>query len=194
MSWICYQCRAGWSFFSGTQTCVSDCSKYHGQEIVSINEMQCFNLLSESGVGGPKRRNVDNFTAYTASSGNLLIRFTSDSYNYVSHPGFTATWSTESASATVTCSGDCECTPSTGTTSGNISDGPSDYANNADCSWLISSSSEIHLSFSSFRTDMQDVVQINECLSPACTSARELARLSGRGCPSGQREECQDGA
>lgn len=155
--------------------------------------MQCFNLLSESDAGGPKRRNVENFTTYTASSGNLLIRFTSN--NYFTHPGFTATWSTANASATVTCSGDCECTPSTGTTSGNISDGPSDYANNADCSWLISSSSEIHLAFTSFHLDTSnDAVQINECLSPACASARELARLSGRGCPSGQREECQDGS
>ena len=150
--------------------------------------------MSESKPAGPKRRNVN--TTYTASSGNLLIRFTSDGYN--TYSGFTATWSTADASATVTCSGDCECTPSTGTTSGSISDGPSDYVNNADCSWLISSSSEIHLAFSSFLTEFdRDVVQINECLSPACTSAREIAVLSGRGCPIGQQAVCQvwqDGA
>ena len=185
-SYFCYECRAGWSFNSQTKTCFSeaDCSARHGHEMVSINEMQCFNLLSESDAGGPKRRNVDNFTAYTASSGNLLIRFTSNRNTYVSRPGFTATWSTANASATVTCSGDCECTPSTGTTSGTISDGPSDYDNNADCSWLISSSSEIHLSITSFHLESCcDYVTLNQCDSTSsdgqCNSAQQIARMNG---------------
>ena len=47
---------------------------------------------------------------------------------------------TETVSAIVTCSGGCLCQPSTGTISGTISDGPSNYANFANCTWLIASS------------------------------------------------------
>jgi hypothetical protein len=88
--------------------------------------------------------------------------------------------------ATVTCSGDCVCQPSTGTSSGTISDGPGDYANNANCMWLIASSDSISLSFSSLDTesidDMNrpccDFVTINRCTSPSSCDER-VARLSG---------------
>jgi hypothetical protein len=80
--------------------------------------------------------------------------------------------------ATVTCSGGCLCQPSTGTSSGTISDGPGDYANNANCVWLIASSDSISLSFSSFNTESDyDYVTINRCTSSSSCVER-VARLS----------------
>ena len=92
---------------------------------------------------------------------------------------------TETVSATVTCSGVCLCQPSTGTISGTISDGPSNYANFANCTWLIASSgpsfssfNTINLSFSSFSTEKNfDFVTINRCTSSS--SCEQLAKLSG---------------
>jgi hypothetical protein len=83
------------------------------------------------------------------------------------------------ATATVTCSGGCLCQPSTGTSSGTISDGTSDYFNNANCIWLIASSGLISLSFSSFNTESgRDFVTINRCTSSS-SCVEQVARLSG---------------
>ena len=86
---------------------------------------------------------------------------------------------TVTGSATVTCSGGCLCQPSTGTSSGTISDGWSVYTPNSVCNWLISSSGFISLSFSSFNTESNyDFVTINRCTSS--TNCVELvAKLSG---------------
>ena len=91
---------------------------------------------------------------------------------------------TETVSATVTCSGGCLCQPSTGNRSGTISDGPSNYERNANCTWLIASSglissfNTINLSFSSFVTEgRSDFVTINRCTSSS--SCEQLAKLSG---------------
>jgi hypothetical protein len=81
--------------------------------------------------------------------------------------------------ATLTCSGGCLCQPSTGTNSGTISDGTSDYTNYANCNWLIASSGLISLSFSSFNTESgYDFVTINRCTSSS-SCVEEVARLSG---------------
>jgi hypothetical protein len=94
---------------------------------------------------------------------------------------------TETGSATVTCSGDCLCQPSTGTSNGTISDGRSTYKPNAACNWLISSSGLISLSFSCFDTESSDYVTINRCTSstncaelnsPNIAYSRAIARLS----------------
>jgi hypothetical protein len=87
-------------------------------------------------------------------------------------------------SARVTCggSGVCECQPSTDTTSsGIISDGSADYANNANCSWLIASTGGlISLSFSSFNTESgYDTVTVNRCTSSSCGTVTQVAKLSG---------------
>ena len=91
---------------------------------------------------------------------------------------------TETVSATVTCSGSCLCQPSTGNSSGTISDGPSNYPSNANCTWLIASSgltssvNTINLSFSSFNTENNyDFVTINRCTSSS--SCEQVAKLSG---------------
>jgi hypothetical protein len=91
---------------------------------------------------------------------------------------------TEAIAATVTCSGGCLCQPSTGSISGTISDGPSNYENFANCTWLIASSgltsslNTINLSFSSFVTEGRtDFVTINRCTSSS--SCEQLAKLSG---------------
>jgi ferredoxin len=97
---------------------------------------------------------------------------------------------TETVSATVTCSGGCLCQPSTGTISGTISDGPSNYANFANCTWLIASSgpsfssfNTINLSFSSFITETNyDFVTINRCTSSS--SCEQVAKLTGASLPS----------
>ena len=91
---------------------------------------------------------------------------------------------TETVSATVTCSGGCLCQPSTGTISGTISDGPSNYANFANCTWLIASSglissfNTINLSFSSLSMEANyDFVTINRCTSSS--SCAQVAKLTG---------------
>jgi hypothetical protein len=95
-------------------------------------------------------------------------------------------------SATVTCSGICLCQPSSGTSSGTISDGPSNYANNANCTWLVASSglispsfssfNTINLYFSSFSTEANyDIVTINRCTSSS--SCETVATLGGSGTP-----------
>jgi hypothetical protein len=83
--------------------------------------------------------------------------------------------------ATVTCSGGCLCQPSSGTSSGTISDGLSGYENNANCTWLIASRGLISLSFSSFDTEWRyDFVTINNCTSSSsCVRDQEIASLSG---------------
>ena len=81
------------------------------------------------------------------------------------------------APATVTCAGSCACNASSDTRSGTISDGPADYQNSMECSWVIDaniSSLAIILSFSSFETESyRDVVKIYD------SASNELAALSG---------------
>ena len=85
----------------------------------------------------------------------------------------------------VTCSGGCQCTPSTRTEMGEISDGPTDYGNNIDCRWLISphssaSTALISFQFTDFNTERNyDWVTVNRCTSSSCVTKEELARLSG---------------
>jgi len=86
------------------------------------------------------------------------------------------------APATVTCSGACQCIPSTGTSSGTISDGPTTYSIPPDCTWLITSGGIITLtvaSDSSFQTQRDlDYVYVESCTSAlSCTT--QLARLHG---------------
>ena len=95
------------------------------------------------------------------------------------------------ASATVSCSGSCACSPSSGMSSGTISDGPGDYSNGESCYWVIASSggsganNEIRLSFPSFETGSYggDYVRIYSCSfssSPeSCSSSTLIATLSG---------------
>ena len=88
------------------------------------------------------------------------------------------------ASATVTCSGSCACSPSSGTSSGTISDGSGDYSNGESCYWVIASSggsggnNEIRLSFPSFETESSDYVRIYSCSSSSsptsCSSSRSI--------------------
>ena len=87
----------------------------------------------------------------------------------------------EPDSTVVTCSGTCECNPSSGTASGTISDGPSNYTDNMDCIWLIASEHEISLSFTSFSTELDDFVSIYRCSTSSCSpeSREEVGRLSG---------------
>ena len=82
----------------------------------------------------------------------------------------------------MTCSGTpgCECAPSSGTSFGTISDGPSNYLDNANCTWLIASAAEITLSFTSFETEGgYDFVIINRCSTSSCTAPVMLAELDG---------------
>ncbi len=82
----------------------------------------------------------------------------------------------------MTCSGTpgCECAPSSGTSFGTISDGPSNYLDNANCTWLIASTAEITLSFTSFETEGgYDFVIISHCSTSSCTTPVMLAKLDG---------------
>ena len=82
-------------------------------------------------------------------------------------------------SASVTCSGPCECTPLAGTSSGTISDGSGDYLNDQECVWLISAE-YVSITFTAFATEGNyDWVDINQCQDSSCSSPEQLARLSG---------------
>jgi hypothetical protein len=97
-----------------------------------------------------------------------------------SYTGSTST----GATAVVTCSGYCACTPSAGTTSGEISDGSvghmENYDNNANCSWVIASDGQISLSFTLFETEANyDFVHVYRCDSASCSTREQIAKLSG---------------
>jgi hypothetical protein len=69
-----------------------------------------------------------------------------------------------------------------GATSGTISDGAGDYANNANCWWLLAASPgvEIRISFPSFNTEYgYDYVTIYQCSSASCSPQTEILRQSG---------------
>jgi hypothetical protein len=87
------------------------------------------------------------------------------------------------AVAQLTCGGDCleGCTPLLSASAGTISDGPSTYANGAECWWLIvnPSKTEIQISFSELETDSFDTVRIFRCYSVSCSPKTEIMRLSG---------------
>jgi hypothetical protein len=84
------------------------------------------------------------------------------------------------ATAVVTCSGSCSCSPSSGQRSGTITDGYGSYSNGESCRWLIASASTIRLSFSSFSTESgYDYVTINRCSSSSCSTVEQVARISG---------------
>jgi len=88
--------------------------------------------------------------------------------------------------ADVTCSGSCECTQSSGTSSGTIYEGYLNYSSSQHCTWSISATNNddrIAVSFPFFDTEHgQDYVTINECskVSASCSNASQLARLSGK--------------
>jgi hypothetical protein len=90
-----------------------------------------------------------------------------------------------STTAAVTCSGSCPCVPSSGTNSGEISDGAANYPNTGQCKWIISSSGigNISLSFSQFSLDSNgvqgDYLNINKCTSSACTTVERIMQLRG---------------
>ncbi len=68
----------------------------------------------------------------------------------------------------------------TSSSSGIITDVSGDYSASENCKWLISSTSEIRLYFTSFSTySALDRVIINRCTSSDCVSPTEIARLSG---------------
>jgi hypothetical protein len=119
----------------------------------------------------------DGNSALVADLANHKIR------SVCMHSGAVSAWAgsnTNTSEATVTCSGSCSCSPSSGQSSGTITDGPGNYSNGEDCRWLISSTKEIRLSFTSFSTESgYDNVTINRCTSSSCSSAEQIARLSG---------------
>jgi hypothetical protein len=95
------------------------------------------------------------------------------------------------STTTVTCahtqSSSCSCSPSSGQSSGTITDGSGDYSPAQDCRWLISSTTTIRLSFNSFGTEANyDFVTINSCTSSSCGTKTQLAYLSGSVVPSAE--------
>ncbi len=73
------------------------------------------------------------------------------------------------------------------TATGTISDGPSDYSNDADCRWLIAPMSTyiITITFTQFNTEQgYDFVTLSSCTSASCSSKQQLLRHSGSSLPS----------
>jgi hypothetical protein len=90
------------------------------------------------------------------------------------------------AVATLTCGENTacgSCTPTSGASSGTISDGAGNYANNANCWWLLATSPgvEIRISFlPSFDTESgYDDVTIYQCSSASCSPQTLIQKLSG---------------
>ena len=88
------------------------------------------------------------------------------------------------AEPAVTCSGICECEPSTGKTAGTLSDGPGNTPDNAlsgdTCQWLIVSHATISLTFASFATEENyDYVRIKRCQDASCSLSEPLGELHG---------------
>ena len=115
-----------------------------------------------------------------------LEQYKQDKHNSMVWSGFsnsTLRRSSQSASATLSCSGGCGCEPQTMITSGAISDGSgaSNYANGQSCTWIISSESEISLTLTSFDTEASyDFVKISTCeTASSCIAPKLVASLSG---------------
>jgi hypothetical protein len=89
------------------------------------------------------------------------------------------------AVADLTCGGtNCfsGCTPSSGASSGTITDGAGNYANNANCWWLLATSpgAEIRISFESVSFDTTtQIVTTYQCSSASCSPQTEIMSESG---------------
>ena len=85
--------------------------------------------------------------------------------------------------AQVTCSGNCECSPSEHSTSGTISDGPGPYNAFSNCSWIIAAEcGDLVFSFTSFDVEQRlDMVTVYECPSKDCSLSHStiIAELTG---------------
>ena len=95
---------------------------------------------------------------------------------------YSASYVDPGASAVVTCSGECACSPSAGATSGEISDGSlgQAYINNANCQWLVAADAEISLTFTYFVTEANfDFVRVYKCYSTSCSTRELIVELSG---------------
>ena len=89
------------------------------------------------------------------------------------------------AVADLTCGGtNCGsgCTPSSGASSGTITDGAGNYANNANCWWLLATSPgvEIRISFESVSFDTTtQIVTIYQCISASCSPQTPIMSETG---------------
>ena len=88
--------------------------------------------------------------------------------------------------ASVTCSGTCDCTPSSGQVLGTISDGPNRYGIDELCHWVVAAPGMITLTVTSLDTKTSyDRLVIQRCQSSAnpssCIAGEQLASLSGSG-------------
>ena len=93
-----------------------------------------------------------------------------------------STGSAATGVGSMTCSCGRLCQPSTGTSSGTISVGTSEYVDNMNCHWLIVSKGSISLLFSSFDTEhCCDFVTINRCTTSSCSTVEQVVKLSGSG-------------
>jgi hypothetical protein len=141
---------------------------------------------------------VSSTTVYSTSTTEykfLQVKFTADEETSP-NAGFVASWSISvppppppprpPLAAALTCpsgSSVCACSPSSGTSSGTISDGPSNYQPNSaisNCQWLIASTGSVFsLRFTvfdveTFSGDFGDYVDIRRCKTSACTVACAL--------------------
>ncbi len=149
----CVTCDEGkYSVIHGSSTCLNCPSGTYLEKIINDALSDCTACPSNS-----------NTPAGSAALANCTC-----------NAGWTAP-----ATTAMTCSGGCLCQPSTGTFSGEISDGTSNNASYANCYWLIASSGLISLSFSSFSTESCcDFVTINRCNSSS-SCVEQASRLSG---------------
>ncbi len=89
------------------------------------------------------------------------------------------------STASLTCGGsNCGsgCIPSSGSTSGTVSDGAGIYQNNANCWWMLATSPgvEIQLKFPSIETESgKDFLNIYRCSSASCSSQTQIDQRSG---------------
>jgi hypothetical protein len=160
----CADCGAGTFSLAGAALC-ANCGA--GKYASSAGSTACNGTLCAAGEHGP----IGSTSSEAAACTNC------EAGKYQATPAHEST-------VTLICGGTCSggCSPLSGVTSGNISDGTGNYATNANCWWLLATSPgvEIQISFPSFdTTPCYDYMTIYQCSSASCSQQTTILRHSG---------------
>jgi len=147
-----------------------------------------------SGSEPSEELNVVYYRNLPESHPYLLVRFTSDDSRH--YGGFVARWQGDPSGGTdvwrgdwgvvktvveparLTCSGACDCSEVTAL-GGVISDGPGNYANNLNCTYLLTAPGAVSLTFTHFKIhSIEDYVIVNQCTTESCVDKTQLVRIA----------------
>lgn len=112
----------------------------------------------------------------------VFVRESAYDYGATAQKSYTQKSSPCATEADLTCGGGCQCTVTSGTSSGIISTGEGDYSPDMNCWWLLAASqdNDIQISFTMFDTENSyDVVTLFECSDVLCSSQTLIVKQSG---------------